>query len=105
MRRKLFVVLCALAMSAGALHSSGAQGNTVNPSDSVIKEADVRRILSTLAADSMEGRKAGTRGGEKAAAFVATEMKSIGLVPVDSNGYFQVVPKLGSNVLGVLRGS
>jgi Zn-dependent M28 family amino/carboxypeptidase len=40
-----------------------------------------------------------------AATFVAMEMQSIGLVPVDSDGYFQIVPRLGSNVLGVLPGS
>lgn len=100
MRQNVSLFACALAMSAGALHSSAAQS-----SQSAVKEADVRRILSALAADSMEGRKAGTRGGEKAAMFVRTEMQSIGLVPVDSGGYFQLVPTFGSNVIGVLPGS
>ncbi len=71
----------------------------------MINEVDVRRILSALAADSMGGRKTGTPGGARAAAFVAREMTSIGLVPPDSTGFFQVVPKLGSNVIGVLPGS
>ena len=75
-------------MSAGALRSSAAQVSATVGVDSLIKDVDVRRILSTLAADSMEGRKAGTRGGARAAVFIAAEMKSIGLVPVDSNGLF-----------------
>ena len=99
------LVTCALAMSAGALRSLAAQTSVSAVFDSAIREADVRRILSTLAADSMEGRKAGTRGAARAAAFVAAEMQSIGLVPVDSKGYFQPVPDLGSNVIGVLPGS
>jgi hypothetical protein len=70
-----------------------------------VTELDVRRILSSLAADSMEGRRAGSPGGAKAAAFVAREMQSIGLVAPDSDGFFQVVPKLGPNVIGVMRGS
>jgi Zn-dependent M28 family amino/carboxypeptidase len=32
-------------------------------------------------------------------------MQSIGLAPIDSGGYFQVVPTFGSNVIGVLPGS
>lgn len=96
---------CALAMSAGALRSSAAQSNATTASDSIIRESDVRRILSTLAADSMEGRRAGTRGGVRAASFIAVEMRSIGLAPADSNGYFQPVPKFGSNVIGVIPGS
>lgn len=57
-----------------------------------ITEADVRRILSTLAADSMEGRETGTRGANRAAAFIASEMKSLGLAPGGDSGYFQKVP-------------
>ncbi len=105
LKQNLWLVVCALAMSAGALRSSAAQVTATVGVDSLIKDVDVRRILSTLAADSMEGRKAGSRGGARAAAFVAAEMKSIGLVPVDSNGYFQPVPALGSNVIGVLPGA
>ena len=57
-----------------------------------ITETDVRRILSALAADSMEGRETGTRGANKAAAFLASEMKALGLSPGGDSGYFQKVP-------------
>jgi hypothetical protein len=58
-----------------------------------ITESDVRRILSILAADSMEGRMTGSRGANKAAAFIVREMKSLGLTPMgDSGTYLQKVP-------------
>jgi hypothetical protein len=56
-----------------------------------ITEAGVRDFLSKLADDSMEGRRTGTRGNEKAARFIASEMKSIGLVPLGDSAYFQKV--------------
>lgn len=41
----------------------------------------VERILTTLAADSMEGRRSFTLGAEKAAAFLEAEFTAIGLDP------------------------
>ena len=51
-----------------------------------------RRLLSILAADSMEGRQIWRRGSEKAAKWIAEHMRSIGLVPAGDSGYFQKVP-------------
>jgi Zn-dependent M28 family amino/carboxypeptidase len=49
--------------------------------------------MTTLAADSMEGRYTGSRGANKAAAFIAAEMKSLGLKPGgDSGTFMQKVP-------------
>ncbi len=47
--------------------------------------ADVAR----LAGDEMEGRRAGTRGADRAAAFVAAQMKAIGLEPGDAGAFEQ----------------
>lgn len=52
----------------------------------------VQHLLGILAADSMEGRQAGSRGYAKAARFVAAEMRRIGLEPAGDSGYFQRVP-------------
>src|SRR6478672_9929642 len=90
--------------SAAAAHPI-TPSRVTGPEVLAVTELDVRRILSSLAADSMEGRRAGSPGGAKAAAFVAHEMQAIGLVAPDSDGFFQVVPKLGPNVIGVIRGS
>ncbi len=38
---------------------------------------DVKRHVSTLASDSLEGREAGTRGGKAAAAYLRSELKAI----------------------------
>lgn len=56
--------------------------------------ADVLRAhLEFLADDALEGRAAGTRGGELAAKYIATQFKRLGLEPAgDSGTYFQQVP-------------
>lgn len=49
----------------------------------------VSRILHTLAADDMEGRAAFTPGVERAADFIATEFKKIGLQPYTDEADFR----------------
>lgn len=58
-----------------------------------IERAGVERILTTLAADSMEGRRSFTPGAEKAALFLEAEFASIGLEPFqDLPGHRQEFP-------------
>jgi hypothetical protein len=52
----------------------------------------LERLLSTLAADSMEGRRTGTDGAHRAAAFLAAELERYGIEPAGTDGYFQPVP-------------
>jgi len=60
---------------------------TVN---TLIKKADVERIIKTLSADDMQGRATFTPGIEKAAQFIESEYKKIGLKPMEGNtGYRQ----------------
>jgi Tol biopolymer transport system component len=60
------------------------------PADSI--EKDVR----TLAADDMEGRGLGTKGIDKATAYLEARMKAIGLEPVFGTSYRQPFPvKIG----------
>ncbi len=54
--------------------------------------ADVRRMLSALADDSMEGRASGTPGAQRAARYIGGQMKKIGLTPLGDSGFFQRVP-------------
>jgi hypothetical protein len=87
---KRFVVFALAGAIAGC---ASAQTRTAPATSSdAITESDVRRILSTLAADSMEGRATGTRGALKAAKFIASEMKALGLEPAGDSGYFQKIP-------------
>jgi hypothetical protein len=62
------------------------------PVVSPITETNVRRLLTALAHDSVEGRMTGSRGSAKAAAIIASEMRAIGLEPAGDSGYFQRVP-------------
>jgi Zn-dependent M28 family amino/carboxypeptidase len=71
---------------------SAAAACAGSPLPAPIPADRVERLLGILAADSMEGRQAGSRGYAKAAAFVAAEMQRIGLVPAGDSGFFQRVP-------------
>ncbi|HXD23264.1 MAG TPA: M20/M25/M40 family metallo-hydrolase [Gemmatimonadaceae bacterium] len=53
--------------------------------------AGVKRILSALADDSMEGRASGTPGAQRAARYIAGQMKAIGLEPLGDSGFYQRV--------------
>ncbi|MDA3614098.1 M28 family metallopeptidase [Polluticaenibacter yanchengensis] len=58
--------------------------------DKIINIKEVSRIEKTLCADDMEGRQTFTTGIEKAADFIADEMKKAGLQPLKgASGYRQ----------------
>ncbi len=83
----------AAGMLASTVTPAGAMGALASRDTGVVREADVRRLLTVLAADSLEGRRTGEPGAEKAARYIAAEMKAIGLRPMgDSGSYLQRVP-------------
>jgi hypothetical protein len=88
MRRSILLLVGVLACAPATTPVATAPAASVD----AISESSVRRVLSALAADSMEGRETGTRGANKAAAFLAAEMKALGLAPGGDSGYFQKVP-------------
>jgi hypothetical protein len=51
-----------------------------------------------LADDLLEGRKAGTRGYDIAARYVATQLAAAGLEPPVAGGWYQQVPMIGSKL-------
>jgi hypothetical protein len=56
----------------------------------LITQADVERVIKTLAADDMQGRATFTPGIEKAASFIESEYKQAGLQPFPGDdGYRQ----------------
>jgi hypothetical protein len=77
-------------MSLSAQGAQGAQG--ARPTVGTARIEDVRRLLSGLAADSMEGRGTGTTGSIKASIMIGEEFRSIGLEPLASGNYFQEIP-------------
>ena len=82
--------------------------------DPVIDSLLVKKHLFALASDEMEGRKVGTPGIEKAASYIETEFKNLGLSFYDTlDGYRQTFTFkfrednqdiTTSNIIGVLLG-
>jgi Zn-dependent M28 family amino/carboxypeptidase len=58
----------------------------------MIDAADLAARDKAIADDAFEGRGPGTRAGERAADWIADEMKRIGLQPGNHGQYFQDVP-------------
>lgn len=66
---------------------------TTDPNLSLIDHADVVRVITTLAADDMEGRASFTPAADRAAEFVAAEFASAGIRTIDgADGYLQRFP-------------
>jgi hypothetical protein len=59
------------------------------PFAQTITGADLRRHLSVIAADSLEGRDTGSPGEQKAARYLTGEFRRLGLKPVGTDGYRQ----------------
>jgi hypothetical protein len=63
------------------------------PTVPAISESDLMSRLYAFADDSMMGREAGTPGSMKGTAYIAAELRRLGLKPAGENGsYFQNVP-------------
>ena len=78
-----------------------ATANSENDGAARRIEADVRY----LASDLLEGREAGTRGYDLAAAYVAERFRAIGLKPGVGESYFQPVPLLEYRIAEDTQGS
>ena len=63
------------------------------PTTSAITPRDLQIRLYQFADDSMQGRQVGRAGNAKGTAYIAAELKRLGLVPAGDNGsFFQVLP-------------
>jgi hypothetical protein len=67
----------------------------------VINVKEVERVESTLASDDMRGRKAGSPDIERAAQFIAGELKKTGLQPVSGESYLQEFTMVRSRLKSV----
>jgi len=79
--------------------------------DPITKE-EVSAVINVLASDDMEGRKAGTEGARKAAAYIIEQFKNAGLVPAEGmanlKGYrhtFDMVERAPGEATLVLNGN
>jgi Zn-dependent M28 family amino/carboxypeptidase len=63
--------------------------------------ADLKKHLTIIASDEMEGRETGTEGQRKAAAYIESQFKAMGLLPAKAlNGYQQLYPLHQDSLIG-----
>jgi hypothetical protein len=86
------VATSVLLLTAACSVPGAATAAAPAPAGQTVTESDVRRLLSALSDDSLEGGMTATRGSARAAAIIAGEMQRIGLEPAGDSGYFQRVP-------------
>src|SRR5215217_4408960 len=90
MRIALVMLLCLASTAAAQTPAPSRDGATVARA---VDSRIVRAHLEFLADDALEGRRPGTRGGELAAKYIATQFERLGLQPAgDSGTYYHRVP-------------
>lgn len=83
--------------ACGGEASNGGQAAPVALADSDMPRVErVQHLLETLAADSMEGRRAGTPGELRAVRFIEAELARYGAEPAGTDGYRQPVVMIGA---------
>lgn len=55
----------------------------------VVQDKNLKKHLSFLSSDLLEGRLAGSKGEQKAANYIANEFKKLSLKPYENGSYFQ----------------
>lgn len=55
----------------------------------VVQDKQLKKHVSTLASDKMEGRLTGSKGEQKAAKYLSSELKKYGLKPYEGKSYLQ----------------
>ncbi|MEZ5422956.1 MAG: hypothetical protein R2682_07675, partial [Pyrinomonadaceae bacterium] len=83
MMKRIFVALSIASMLAIGVF---AQDYT-----SKFSEAKMRERVKTLSSDAFEGRGPGTPGGQKAANYIADQMRLAGVQPGNGKSYFQQI--------------
>jgi hypothetical protein len=88
MIKKLAASICI----AGLAFQASAQSDVAAVKySSYIDTVSAYKHLSILASDEFEGRETGKPGAEKAANYIAEELKKLGLIAPVNNSYFQKV--------------
>ncbi|MDA1080619.1 MAG: M28 family peptidase [Gemmatimonadetes bacterium] len=81
---RLFALLFALLLAAATIASGPRQALAQIPQ---LDSAQLVRDLFALAADSMEGRRIGTPGGERARTYLLARLKAIGNAPMQGDDF------------------
>jgi Zn-dependent M28 family amino/carboxypeptidase len=89
----LWIAVAVIVLATGVVWAAKARTPKVDAER-------IRTHVKYLASDELEGRGTGQEGGERAAAYIAQEFSSYGLLPAGENGtYFQNVPMVGVKTL------
>ncbi len=98
--------LIALAVALMSAGRRGGERSALTAAKESITASDLKRHVDFLAADALEGREAGSRGGRAASAYLAREFERFGLKPLGGDGtFFQPFHGNCRNVIGVMPGS
>lgn len=89
--KKLFLLIISLTFILSA------QDTSTNPE---ITQDEIKAHIKYLASDELEGRLAGSEGGQKAAEYIRDQFKSYGLLPFYNGSYFQEFEFIQSIELG-----
>lgn len=100
---KSFLILLALGLFI-TIQLSCESPEITGKLDGAIKSHRIRAHLQFLSDDLLEGRAPGSRGGELAAKYIASQFQAAGLQPaVGDTSYFQMVELLGTTPTTTLR--
>jgi len=112
---RALVAALGLTIAACAAPSTRAPDTGAGALRAAVDSATLLGDLSALAADSMEGRLAGSPGGARARALIVRRFQEIGLAPlfdslvqpveVDAASRGRMGPGTVANVVGVVRGT
>jgi hypothetical protein len=92
-RSTCFVLSLVLITGALGAQSPLPLTHAPKPTTSAITTGDLMTRLYIIADDSMKGRQAGSAQHQTVTAYIASELKRMGLEPAgDSGGYFQYIP-------------
>lgn len=89
---KKVIPFCALIGLANISNAQNINLKSASKFANTITAADLKKHLTIVASDEMEGRGTATQGEIKAANYIAGYMKSIGLTPGNNGSYFQLWP-------------
>ena len=89
MKRSFLIITILLSFKIIAV----AQADIANKYGNTITGIELKKQLSIIASDEMDGRETGTEGQRKAAAYIEGQFKQMGLIALDTlKGYQQFYP-------------
>lgn len=106
MRSARHVIALALCGWLTTAASSGERNAALEALKSSVTQADLKRHVEFLADDTLEGREAGSRGGQAAGHYLGEQFQKHRLAGGGARGaYYQSFGSNYRNLLGVLEGS